>query len=204
MFAFHYHSDPVAPESEDKYIVFKSQLLELFNQCNRCQEQTTADVTYTSGTLVQVTQTCQHCKLTRTWNNQPYIGNMPVGNLLLAGAILFSGCHPVQTLHMFERFGLAVIAESTFFRTQTNYLQPTIVNVWKDHQQGLVQQLKEEYQGEVVLSGDGRSDSPGHCAKYGSYTVIEQQINKVLDIQHVQVSLVYMCILPGKAKLYYV
>ena len=43
-------------------------------------------------------------------------------------------------------------------------------------------------QGGVVLSGDGRSDSPGHCSKYGAFTVIEQRVNKVLAVQLVQVS----------------
>lgn len=37
-----------------------------------------------------------------------------------------------------------------------------------------------------MLAGDARSDSPGHCAKYGSYSVIEQRLNRVLDIQMVQ------------------
>lgn len=44
-------------------------------------------------------------------------------------------------------------------------------------------------EGGVVLSGDGRSDSPGHSAKYGAFTVIEQKVNKVLDVELVQVSL---------------
>lgn len=44
-------------------------------------------------------------------------------------------------------------------------------------------------EGGVVLSGDGRSDSPGHSAKYGAFTVIEQRVNKVLDVELVQVSL---------------
>ena len=39
----------------------------------------------------------------------------------------------------------------------------------------------------LTLSGDGRCDSPGHSAKFGSYTVIEQQTNRVLDFQLVQV-----------------
>ena len=34
---------------------------------------------------------------------------------------------------------------------------------------------------------DGRSDSPGHSAKYGVFTVIEQRVNKVLDVELVQV-----------------
>ncbi|XP_010767710.1 uncharacterized protein [Notothenia coriiceps] len=41
-------------------------------------------------------------------------------------------------------------------------------------------------EGGIHLTGDGRCDSPGHSAKYGGYTVIEQRINKVLDTQLVQ------------------
>ena len=37
-----------------------------------------------------------------------------------------------------------------------------------------------------MLAGDGRADSPGHSAKYGSYTLIELS-NKVVDFQLVQV-----------------
>ena len=50
----------------------------------------------------------------------------------------------------------------------------------------MVERLSD-LEGGVVLSGDGRSDSPGHSAKYGAFTVIEQRINKVLDAQLVQV-----------------
>ena len=38
------------------------------------------------------------------------------------------------------------------------------------------------------LGGDGRADSPGHSAKYGSYSVLDCDSNKVLDMQRVQVS----------------
>lgn len=44
-------------------------------------------------------------------------------------------------------------------------------------------------EGGVVLSGDDRSDSPGHSTKYGAFTVIEKRVNKVLDVELVQVSL---------------
>ena len=39
----------------------------------------------------------------------------------------------------------------------------------------------------LILAGDGRADSPGHSAKYGSYTVIELTCNKVVDFKLVQV-----------------
>ncbi|KAG5275499.1 hypothetical protein AALO_G00121020 [Alosa alosa] len=42
--------------------------------------------------------------------------------------------------------------------------------------------------GGLVLAGDCRSDSPGHCAKYGSCSLIEDRVNKVVDVQLVQSS----------------
>ena len=38
-----------------------------------------------------------------------------------------------------------------------------------------------------MLGGDGRADSPGHSAKFGSYTTMELQKKVVIDIQLVQV-----------------
>ena len=39
----------------------------------------------------------------------------------------------------------------------------------------------------VTLGGDGQADSPGHSAKFGSYTMIELNHKVVLDIELVQV-----------------
>ena len=38
------------------------------------------------------------------------------------------------------------------------------------------------------ICGDGWCDSPGHCAKYGTYTVMDENINKVLDFEVIQVT----------------
>jgi len=51
---------------------------------------------------------------------------------------------------------------------------PVIVTMWKEEQEKLVEKLSN-LEGGVVLSGDGRSDSQGHSAKYGAFTVIEQR-----------------------------
>ena len=70
---------------------------------------------------------------------------------------------------------------------QREYLQPSIVRVWKREQQHLLNKIKEDG-GSVVLGGDGRSDSPGHSAKFGSYTFMDLKRNKVVDLQLVQVN----------------
>ena len=40
---------------------------------------------------------------------------------------------------------------------------------------------------ELILGGDGLCDSPGHSAKYGSYSLMDLEKNNILDSQLVQV-----------------
>ena len=42
---------------------------------------------------------------------------------------------------------------------------------WKDYQTKLLKKLKDFGTG-LVLAGDGRHDSMGHCAKFGAYTIL--------------------------------
>ena len=39
----------------------------------------------------------------------------------------------------------------------------------------------------VICGGDGRADTAGHSAKYGTYTLIELTEKAVIDVQVVQV-----------------
>ena len=63
---------------------------------------------------------------------------------------------------------------------------PAVSTVWDQYQQAFVGVLKDDAT-PLVIGGDGRADSPGHSAKYGSYSVIELNDKVVLDIQLVQV-----------------
>ena len=60
--------------------------------------------------------------------------------------------------------------------------------MWVNHQSSLLQSISSQ-SWNVFLSGDGRADSPGHSAKFGSYTVIDVFYNKVVDFKLVQVSM---------------
>ena len=44
-----------------------------------------------------------------------------------------------------------------------------------------------EIGGGLELSGVARFDCPGRCAKCGCYSLLENQVNKILDVQLVQV-----------------
>ena len=58
--------------------------------------------------------------------------------------------------------------------------------MWHHHQLSLLSPLKSAGT-KLTLGGDGRADSPGHSAKYGSYTVMDLEQHIVLDMQLVQV-----------------
>ncbi|XP_042565521.1 uncharacterized protein LOC116223275 [Clupea harengus] len=64
------------------------------------------------------------------------------------------------------------------------YIEPAIVHSWKTAQDGMLDQLCQRQK--VILGGDLRADSPGHCAKFGSYTVMDLTNNTIIDLQLVQ------------------
>ena len=69
-----------------KYVVFHSELHELFSHCGQCHIP--CDVKYTEmGSLLTVSQRCRNCHVTRRWQSQPYVGNIPAGNILLSGNV---------------------------------------------------------------------------------------------------------------------
>ena len=133
-------------------------------------------------------QVCASCDYIRCWKNQPLLNrNMPLCNLLMSGALSFSGCMASQTLRMLDILGVQSISSNTFFRHQKLYVIPTIFKAWKDEQTNTLRELKALGSG-LVVSGDCRSDSPGHCAKYGFlYPHRGTGSNKVVDLQLVQV-----------------
>jgi hypothetical protein len=57
--------------------------------------------------------------------------------------------------------------------------------------------LLQEYDEPLSLGGDGRCDSPGFSAKYGTYTLMELKHNAILDIQLVQVGVAVMYVYYG-------
>ena len=96
-------------------------------------------------------------------------------------------------MRLFKFLNVACISKTTFYRHAGSYIQPLVIKEWRDQQKNLLDKMAQNKDG-VILTGDGRCDSPGYSAKFGSYTVIEQQINRVLDFQLVQVSVEFSAI----------
>ena len=93
-----------------------------------------------------------------------------------------------QTLRVLKIFKVQCFSHQTYHKHQKNYLILVVVKKRQDEQDQLVEKLLN-LEGGVVLSRDDRSDSPGNSTKYGAFTVIEQRVNKLLDVELFQVSL---------------
>ena len=67
---------------------------------------------------------------------------------------------------------------------QRVYLIPSVLSTWNLHQKELFKTVENKT---LMIGGDARMDSPGHSAKYGSYSIMDLESNKILDVQMIQV-----------------
>ena len=113
-------------------------------------------------------------------------GNMPLGNLILSAAIMFCGGSAKIFLQALDFANINNMSLSTYNSIQSAYLTPTILSVWNTHQQAMVEEIKRS--GRVLrLAGDMRCCTPGHTAKYGSYSLMDLEAGKILHLQLIQV-----------------
>ena len=170
---------------EPKGIVFLSKLLQLFQFCHLCFFPKPKVAVTQTGTMLTIVSECSNCGETYCWKSQPdLLGRFPVGNLLLSFAVLCAGASIRKVLLVFQHMGLLVYHEPTYYYHQRHLLISSVVGFWRKYQKKLLDQLKNK---EVVMAGDGRHDSMGHSAKYGTYTIFCCIIGLILHIVLVQV-----------------
>ena len=78
---------PSASRAHRKYIVFEENLEELHRFCKDCGSSVTEKSQFTSGSSVRC-----HAGHSYTWRSQPYQHDQPLGNIMMAAAILVTGC----------------------------------------------------------------------------------------------------------------
>ena len=168
-------------DDEPKYLVFKSCLHSLLTYCPSCGSTVTSLRESTCGSMLSVKlfSLSGHETL---WNSQPLFNRMPAGNLLTSAAILLSG----NTYSRVSPFlNLQFFSHTTFYDIQNKYLFPVVNKAWTEVKREVLQATRDG--GPVNLVGDGRSDSPGHSAKYGTYTMMSDE-GKVITFSLVQVT----------------
>ena len=159
------------PAQEKTFIVFESSFDQLivkikFPVCGKPQSNLKETLV---GFMVKVHTVCLDDHTILNWNSHSLLGRMPSGNLLFSAATLFSG-ETFQHIKNFADFlRLEFIGKTIYFEVQREILLPVVDTAFKNH----IKKVHEELNGtETWLSGHGRFDSPGFCAKYDLYTMI--------------------------------
>lgn len=170
----------MSAQDEQKFIVSESCFLQLFKRCQQCNS--CCKVTFTvRGTLVVVAAQCGTGHIMR-WQSQPEINGFAAGNILLSGAILFNGASPAKVLRLLGSINIKVMSRVSYNVYQHGFFLPAVTKVWTTQQEGVIGTL-----GDVSLLGYGRCDSPGHSAKYLTYTFMDAATSKVVHFVQVQV-----------------
>ena len=168
------------------YLVSHCCLLQLLHRCPDCSRPCAVEETRRMGTMLTFRQQCFRCHFNRSWSTQPMVTNIPAGNLSLSAAIAISAASPAKVLRLLSFMNIPAYHISTYINHCRLFIYPTVYHFWLRHQNHLLHTLAG-MAGGLQLAGDARSDSPGHSAKYTSYTMMETRLNKVIDIQLVQV-----------------
>lgn len=165
------------------FLVYESCLRALFSLCMFCRSPSLVFVK-TSGTMATIEQACPNGH-DYTWHSQPSVGSMPHGNLMLSACIFTSGCTVSKVLNCLKHFGLSIMDIRTYFNIQSSYIIPAVNHLWTRQQATIINEARQH--GPLSLAGDGRCCSPGHTAKYGSYSLMDMRTGKIIDVQLVQV-----------------
>ena len=106
--------------------------------------------------------------------------NIYINSILLAAAVIITG-NNYDKIKMFCQFmNLEFILKATFTCLQRNYAIPAITFLWEEMKTAIWKLLDKET---LVLCDNGRNDSPGHCAKYCTYVLMEQFFSLIVDIK---------------------
>ncbi|XP_037525499.1 uncharacterized protein LOC119402427 isoform X1 [Rhipicephalus sanguineus] len=156
--------------------------MELLHHCKICGASgSTVDIV-ASGTMISTTTKCSGNHVTK-WCSQPMAKGKPLGNLLLSCAILFTGSSPTKVIRLLSVMGVQSLQKTQYFQYQRCYLLPAVEQAWHSHQRTLIEEAKHQPRS---LAGDGRCDTPGHSADFGTYTLLDTDLNKILHIELVK------------------
>ena len=95
-------------------------------------------------------------------------------------AVLLSG-NNFDKIDMFvECLSCSSVSCATFNRIQSLYTVPVVKDLWGRMKDKLWEMFSKET---LVMSDDGRMDSPGFSAKYCVYTSMDHCLHTVLDLE---------------------
>lgn len=178
-----------------KFLIFEENLDALLHlvRCQHpveppCQAPIVEIKKSTDGSLLKVQLCCINGHNSLKWLSQPMADETSIGNVALANAIVLSGSTYRKLKDLFTILNVPFYSHTTFYRYQREFVFPAIDIAWKKEQAAIKTSLSGQ---SVALAGDGQFDSPGHSAKYCTYSMMDLMSKKIVYFEIDQVG-------PGK------
>ena len=104
-----------------------------------------------------------------------------LNNILISSSVVCTGNSWLKFNHLCKSLNLAVPSKSSFFKNQNLFVSAEIRSFWDD----LITESRNILSlfSDLHLCGDGRSDSPGHCAQFCTYVLMEQFSKMIVDLE---------------------
>ena len=123
---------------------------------------------------------------TNTWKSQPTCNRYSVGNLTSAAAVLFSANTYQRIASFFDIANIQWLSKTSYYAIQKRYLTGIVNKNYIKMSKSILEEVKEK--GPCYLSRNGRCDSPGHNAKYLTYSFMDKNTNKIVAFSLTQVA----------------
>lgn len=100
-----------------------------------------------------------------------------------------SGILYTQMVAFCDSLKLSFFSRPVYDKIIKRYTGPVICNIWEDRKKSTIDSIKNS-ENDIWLAGDGQYDSPGFCAKYCIYSVMDLRSGKIADFKLVQKGMV--------------
>ncbi|XP_034094542.1 coiled-coil domain-containing protein 73-like [Gymnodraco acuticeps] len=173
------------PVSDKKYLVSHAQLMKLFCVCNfagcgKCVISRPYCSAKGFGLTVKTDCIDDH---EFVWTSQPLLNGTMSCNLLVPAAIFLTGNAYGPFSEICQCLGLESLSTRHCYNIQRVYVLPEVTSVWNLHNEAVMAATGDQV---VTMSGDGRCDSPGHCATFGTYTMLDINSRLIIAQQTVK------------------
>ena len=177
----HYVRLPRFLVTSQKLIDLKGKICNVTENGNVCGKEREFTARYGRGSVLQQSWRCSnnHCG---TWVSSEILktshnNNVYVNDVLLSSSVLLSG-NNVSKFSLCKALNLEIPEVSCFINIQKHYTSPVVLQFWKSSKEKITNLLSNY---KISLSGDGRSDSPGHSARYCTHILMKHFSKTVVD-----------------------
>ena len=167
----------LASDFEFMFVRWKKLEL-LFRFCMECGSSVSSRQYHIIGATVFVTLECTAGHRV-TWDSMDYGHKKCNDHALLSSAIVLSGSTYTPFSEAMQIAKVSFLSEKAFYTIQKDLIFPAINNVYQRKAREILERAKN--QGPVSLIGDGRCDSPGFSAKFGTYTLMNETDNERIN-----------------------